>query len=71
MFAANESSMDRLIRAVLGLVLIYVGFFMFSGAVGILLGIVGLIFLITGLVGWCPLYRLFGINTLGSSGKPG
>ena len=34
-----------------------------SGTLAIVLGAVAVIFLLTSLVGMCPLYRLFGINT--------
>jgi membrane protein implicated in regulation of membrane protease activity len=55
----NESTFDRVIRVVLGVALISLVF------VGpqTLFGWFGLIPLATGLVGSCPLYRMFGINT--------
>ena len=60
----NEAPWDRIVRVVLGLVMLYLGW---SGAVDGVLGTVlqwlGFVPLITGLVGWCPLYRLFGIRT--------
>jgi hypothetical protein len=64
MFSANESMLDRMLRVVLGLVMIYLGW---SGMVGGTLGQVvlylGLIPLLTGVIGWCPLYSLFRIGT--------
>jgi hypothetical protein len=59
MFHANESGIDRAIRVVLGIVLLSLVF------VGpkTLWGLVGLVPLITGAVGFCPLYRLLGIST--------
>jgi hypothetical protein len=33
-------------------------------------GFVGLIPLVTGLVGWCPLYALLGINTVPREPRP-
>ena len=60
----NEASWDRIARVVLGIVLIALGF---SGAVegglGTFLGLIGFVPLITGLVGWCPLYAIFRIRT--------
>ena len=60
----NESAWDRIVRVVLGLALLYlwVGGVL-SGAVAIVVGIVGIILLITGLVGFCPLYRVLGFST--------
>ncbi len=55
----NESKLDRGLRVVLGVVLLALVF------VGpkTLWGLVGLIPLVTGFVGFCPLYRLLGIST--------
>ncbi len=55
----NESGLDRGIRVVLGVVLLALVF------VGprTLWGLVGLVPLVTGLVGFCPLYRLLGLDT--------
>ncbi len=60
----NETGWDRIVRVLVGLALLAVGF---GGLVaapwGIVMGVVGLIPLITGLVGFCPLYRLFNFHT--------
>jgi hypothetical protein len=56
----NEGMVDRAIRVVLGVMLIAL---VFVGP-ATPLGWIGLIPLITGLVGFCPLYRLIGITTL-------
>ncbi|MCG3209435.1 MAG: hypothetical protein FOGNACKC_03060 [Anaerolineae bacterium] len=63
MFAANEGTIDRVVRIIVGLVLVGLGFFSISGAVGVIVGILGLILLVTGAIGWCPLYMPFKINT--------
>lgn len=63
MFTLNMGGIDRIIRIVAGLVLIVLGFFVLSGTWGIVLGVVGLILLLTGLIGWCPLYLPFKITT--------
>lgn len=52
----NESRDDRILRVVLGVVLIGLG------GVG-LLSIPGAIALVTGIVGFCPLYKVLGIST--------
>ncbi len=55
----NENSIDRVIRAVLGvgiLALLFVG-------PKTMWGLLGLIPLATAIVGVCPVYRLFGIST--------
>ncbi len=55
----NEGNLDRVLRVVLGLVLLSLVF------VGPQTpwGWVGIIPLATGLVGFCPLYRILGLNT--------
>ena len=62
----NVGSTDRLIRIVLGLILAAVGFFNLfgvGGTLGIILGIIGLVLLVTGALSWCPLYIPFKIST--------
>ncbi|MBS1153398.1 MAG: hypothetical protein H6Q89_5096 [Myxococcaceae bacterium] len=55
----NEHVVERVIRVVLGLVLIAL---VFTGP-QTPWGLLGLIPLATGLLGSCPLYTLFGIST--------
>lgn len=55
----NEGIADRSVRIVLGLVLLAL---VFAGP-RTWLGLVGLIPLVTGIVGVCPLYRLIGVRT--------
>lgn len=63
----NESTIDRIIRVVLGLLLIWLGLWPLSGlqggALGIIVGVVGLILLVTAITGFCLIYRLLGIST--------
>ena len=61
----NEGTADRAIRVVLGIVLIALAWFAlgFGTLFGIIAGIIGAIALLTGLVGFCPAYRLVGIRT--------
>jgi hypothetical protein len=55
----NEGSVDRVIRVVLGGFLLSLVFF--GPHTG--LGLLGIIPLLTGVVGFCPLYRVLGLNT--------
>lgn len=55
----NTGKADRIIRVVAGLGLI--GFGLYSG--NFIVAAIGAIPLITGLVGLCPLYSIFKINT--------
>ncbi len=58
----NEGNMDRVIRIVAGLALIAYALFMPTAPLAMFAWI-GVIPLVTGLIGWCPLYRIFGIST--------
>jgi hypothetical protein len=69
MFAQNVGSIDRIIRVVLGLALIVIGFVVLGGTAGTIVGVIGFVPLLTGLVGWCPLYFLFKFSTRPSSAK--
>jgi hypothetical protein len=61
----NEGTTDRLIRLILGVVLIIIGWpVLGNNTLGIILDIIGVILLITGITGFCGLYKIFGINTL-------
>ena len=55
----NEGTVDRVIRIVVGLGLLSLT------VVGpkAMWGLVGLIPLVTGLIGFCPLYKIVGLNT--------
>ena len=63
MFVQNVGGVDRLLRVGLGLALILAGFLVLGGTAGTILGVVGLIPLATGLIGWCPLYLPFRFST--------
>ncbi len=55
----NEGSIDRALRIVVGLVLISLVFIGPQSP----WGWIGVVPLATGLIGWCPAYTLFGIDT--------
>jgi len=63
MFSVNEGTFDRILRIVVGLALL-AWFFMDQG-----MGfwhyakLIGVVPLVTGLIGSCPAYSLFGIST--------
>jgi hypothetical protein len=56
---SNVGGIDRILRIVLGLVLIGLTV---SGTIGVW-GWVGAVLLGTGLMGWCPPYAIFGFST--------
>ncbi len=56
---SNVGGMDRILRIVIGAVLVLLAV---TGQVGAW-GWIGLLPLATGLSGWCPPYSLLGINT--------
>jgi hypothetical protein len=60
----NMGRLDRILRAAFA-VLVAVLYFtnVISGTWAIILGIIALVFLLTSLVGTCPLYMPFGIST--------
>lgn len=55
----NEHSIDRAVRVVLGLALLSLTFI----GPHSLWGLVGLVPLLTGILGSCPLYTVFGFST--------
>ena len=59
MLLANESRFDRGFRVLLGVALLAL---VFTGP-KTWWGLLGLVPLMTGLVGFCPLYRLLGLST--------
>ena len=54
----NVGGLDRSLRIIVGLVIIAAGFYFQSWW-----GVVGLIPLLTGSIGWCPAYFPFGISS--------
>ena len=56
---ANVGGIDRILRIVVGLVLIGLAA---TGTVGVW-GWLGVVPLATGALGWCPPYAIFGFNT--------
>ena len=60
----NMGIVDRVIRIALAIVVAVLYFTkQLSGTTAIILGILAVVFVITGIVGVCPLYLPFGIST--------
>ena len=60
----NMGTVDRAVRTLAAVavgVLYYTG--KISGTLAILLGAFAVIFLLTSLIGWCPLYKPLGLST--------
>lgn len=56
---ANVGGIDKILRIVAGIVLIAMAVIGVIGA----WGFIGVVPLVTGLIGWCPAYTLLGIKT--------
>lgn len=60
----NEGTTDRALRIIVGAVMLALGWTgIAEGAMGAALSFLGFVPLLTGLVGWCPIYALFGVST--------
>jgi len=60
----NMGSWDRIIRLLITLlivVLLFAG--VLKGALVIILGIIAIILFVTSIIGFCPLYVVFGVTT--------
>ena len=67
LFKNNVGKTDRIIRVVLGVLLIGNVFFALQHPIGW----IGVILVLTGLAGICPLYSLLGINTKSAAERVG
>ena len=65
MLKVNEGGLDRAVRVVAGLALLWFGFM--SGMVAApwswVAGVVGVVLLVTAAMGFCPAYKVLGIET--------
>jgi hypothetical protein len=59
----NEARWDRVARITFGAVLISAGLIGVAGAWVWALAAVGVVLVVTGIVGWCPIYAWLGIGT--------
>jgi hypothetical protein len=66
----NEGTVDRVIRVVAGIALLALGWGeVVTGTLGTVFKVLGFVPLITGLVGWCPLYAVAHLSTRRGVGK--
>lgn len=61
MISRNVGRIDRILRVVLGIVLL--AFVVFVDDPIRWAGLIGIVPLLTGLVGTCPIYRILGVST--------
>ncbi len=61
----NMGSIDRVIRAAVGIALVLGALAVGAPLAKTLLGLGGVIMLGTAVVGFCPVYRVFGLSTCG------
>lgn len=59
----NVGNTDRMMRIILGAILLILGLFMLHGTLKYIAIIVGVVFIATGFLRFCLLYLPFGINT--------
>jgi len=64
----NVGTADRIVRVIVGLVLLSLVFILEGNARW--LGLIGLVPLATAALGWCPAYLPFGMSTCKPAGKP-
>jgi hypothetical protein len=67
LFKKNVGKVDRIIRVVVGIILVGNVFYALHNPIGWL----GVILIVTGIVGTCPLYSIIGVNTRPLSEKVG
>tara|TARA_B100001093_G_scaffold101355_1_gene93503 strand:- start:355 stop:546 length:192 start_codon:yes stop_codon:yes gene_type:complete len=61
MFCINVGKFERLVRVILGLLIFYIG--VLHPVEARIWGFIGLVPVISGILGWCPLYLPLKINT--------
>ena len=67
MIEQNESTIDRIVRCILGIAAMVVAFLVLDAAEaaagGIVLAVVGVVLLVTAATGFCAGYKLFNFST--------
>lgn len=61
--SCNVGKVDRIIRAVVGVLLIVVPFLSAGSAISGLLVLIGIVLVVTSAIGFCPLYTALKLNT--------
>ncbi len=60
----NMGSPDRIIRILIAIIIAVLLFTnVLQGALAVIFGIIAIIFIVTSVIGFCPLYVLFGMST--------
>jgi len=59
----NMGNTDRIVRMIAGIAFVLMAIFLTSGALDIILYIFGTLWIVTSIVGTCPLYIPFNIST--------
>ncbi|RUM28042.1 MAG: DUF2892 domain-containing protein [Aquifex sp.] len=57
----NMALWDRIVRVILAIIFLYLA--ITNGGAYWILGIIGIIFLVTSAIGFCPLYKVVGFRT--------
>lgn len=65
----NESTIDRLVRLLIGGLFIVIAYFWLNGILQTILYILGIVSLVTSITGFCGLYKILGISTLSKENK--
>jgi len=61
----NEAGWDRIVRIVLGVALLYLGWAgVVTGGWGTFAKFIGFVPLLTGLIGFCPIYAILKVRTI-------
>ena len=66
----NVGSLDKTIRYVAGIAILALSYFALGGidtTIGIAVAAVGVILFVTGLINFCPLFKIFGISSYRST----
>ena len=64
MIKRNEGTTDRIVRVLLGGVLLGIGLIALTGTAKVIVVTLGIISFATGAIGFCALYTILGISTV-------
>lgn len=65
MYIKNIGRTERFLRLVIALILFIAGYYYTTPYYGFVVYLFGIIFVITAVLGWCPLFNLFGYSSKG------
>ena len=60
----NEGTTDRIIRAIVGLILLFIAYYGLTGVLSIIAYVLGAVAIITAIIGFCGCYKLLNISTI-------